>query len=401
MKEVDEVKAIDASLRPIPGVVYERIVKMHKDMLYQEWDGRERAQFIDSRLFTIWQYRGDYQICRLMQCRIKWWKRREQMDVVLNDEVARWYLNVNSLNEHHFYKPYYYATRDFAHHRDIRYVTRLSDFGQYVANICGYPVSVRLHSKIRRNGLKVEMMKCVEQDAHIKSWNDKSVVKKILAYPMAETVVKSKYWRLIGVFEPSKQSDIVKLVIRNNVKIEQSNWSMLVDAVNMMEEENIDWHNGKILTDWLKYHDMITKRRLKREEERRRRQEYEELMKQMNEERDFLASHAKWLGISWNDCDMVFSVLSSINDYFEEGQAMHHCIFSNHYWRNPVSVIVSVKDADGNRLATIEWNAKYDNVVQCRAKYNGVPERYNEIIESFNKNKKKYGLFSGRYEGVA
>lgn len=58
---------------------------------------------------------------------------------------------------------------------------------------------------------------------------------------------------------------------------------------------------------------------------------------------------------------------------------MHHCVFGMEYYKKSTSLILSAKDNDGNRLATIEYNTKNKEIVQCRAACNKVPERDAEI----------------------
>ena len=72
---------------------------------------------------------------------------------------------------------------------------------------------------------------------------------------------------------------------------------------------------------------------------------------------------------------------------------MHHCVFLNEYWNynlHPYSLILSAKDDKGKRLATIEWNMKTNEIVQCNAACNQVPERDKEIRQLITYNKAKF-----------
>lgn len=78
--------------------------------------------------------------------------------------------------------------------------------------------------------------------------------------------------------------------------------------------------------------------------------------------------------------NMTIRPLQSVDEFREEGKAMHHCVGTySQYWTNPNTLILSAKDNEGKRLATIEYNMARHDIVQCRAVCNGVPERDEEI----------------------
>ena len=68
---------------------------------------------------------------------------------------------------------------------------------------------------------------------------------------------------------------------------------------------------------------------------------------------------------------------------------MHHCVYAMGYYdynKKPNCLILSAKDGEGKRLATIEYNTKDFSIVQCRAACNQVPERDEEIRGLINSN---------------
>ena len=68
---------------------------------------------------------------------------------------------------------------------------------------------------------------------------------------------------------------------------------------------------------------------------------------------------------------------------------MHHCVYAMGYYdynKKPNCLILSAKDSEGKRLATIEYNMKDLTIVQCRAACNQVPERDEEIRGLINSN---------------
>jgi hypothetical protein len=51
------------------------------------------------------------------------------------------------------------------------------------------------------------------------------------------------------------------------------------------------------------------------------------------------------------------------------------------------SICLTARDAQGNRLATIEFDLKTLQVLQCRAEHNNTPERYAELVQLMEDNK--------------
>ena len=129
--------------------------------------------------------------------------------------------------------------------------------------------------------------------------------------------------------------------------------------------------------------------------EQRRRMEIERIRRERNERRrderakkNYAKNHAKWLGIVIVGDNIVIRPLQSIEEFEEEGKAMHHCVYACGYYKKKDTLILSAKDNNGKRLATIEYDTKRGEIVQCRAACNQVPERYDEICELVRDNMK-------------
>ena len=96
------------------------------------------------------------------------------------------------------------------------------------------------------------------------------------------------------------------------------------------------------------------------------------------------------LTISLSGKNLTVRPLQSVDEFAEEGKAMHHCVFSNGYYKHPDTLILSAKDRKGNRLATIEYNTKRFTIEQCRAACNGVPKRDAEIRELITSHRQDF-----------
>jgi len=94
----------------------------------------------------------------------------------------------------------------------------------------------------------------------------------------------------------------------------------------------------------------------------------------------------KFFGMKITDGNIVICPLESITQFYQEGKAMHHCVYSNGYYKRSDCLILSAKDTDGKRIETIEVNLKTLDIVQSRAVCNGVSEYHDQIVKLVKKN---------------
>ena len=58
-------------------------------------------------------------------------------------------------------------------------------------------------------------------------------------------------------------------------------------------------------------------------------------------------------GVEFSDGEICIKVLDSVEAIRQEGEAMHHCVFTNEYYLKADSLILSAT-IDGKRIETIE-----------------------------------------------
>ena len=78
-------------------------------------------------------------------------------------------------------------------------------------------------------------------------------------------------------------------------------------------------------------------------------------------------------------------MLESVQEYIEEGQALHHCVFTNEYHLKEKSLILSASII-GKRIETIELSLKTMEVLQCRSLMNQNTEYNERIVHIVNTN---------------
>lgn len=124
----------------------------------------------------------------------------------------------------------------------------------------------------------------------------------------------------------------------------------------------------------------------------------------------YIEARKKFFNINLVDEKNKFSiqVLKSVDDFYEEAERMHHCVYENKYYdmeRHPNSLILSARVGEDwnnpeKRLETIEINLETYTIIQSRAVNNGVDKLHNKIlalilqnmdfIQRIDKSKKSY-----------
>ena len=63
---------------------------------------------------------------------------------------------------------------------------------------------------------------------------------------------------------------------------------------------------------------------------------------------------------------------------------MHHCVAQCHYYQKVDSLILTARDAQGNRLETIEIDLKSFKIIQSRGVCNQDSPKHKEIVKLMN-----------------
>ena len=173
-----------------------------------------------------------------------------------------------------------------------------------------------------------------------------------------------------------------KITLRNHYDI--IDIALWCDYVDMLCRLGKDIHSPKYVCpeNLQEAHDTAQRKlqtKQDKEAETRRRQQAIE-----NEER-FQALKAPFFGIAFTDGVIQVKVLESLQEYLEEGKALHHCVFTNEYYLKKQSLILLAR-IDGKRIETIEVFLETMKVIQCRGLQNKNTEYHDRIIDLVNRN---------------
>ena len=127
-----------------------------------------------------------------------------------------------------------------------------------------------------------------------------------------------------------------KITLRKHYLI--TDIALWCDYVDMLKRLGKDAHSPKYVCpeNLQEAHDMAQRKlqaQQDKEAEARRRQQAIE-----NEER-FQELKAPFFGITFTDGVIQVKVLESVQEYLEEGKALHHCVFTNEYYLKEQSLI--------------------------------------------------------------
>lgn len=225
-------------------------------------------------------------------------------------------------------------------------------------------------------------------NALLNQYKGDTSVLRVIAYPWAETMRKTgqeklfKY--LVNQYKllPRGAEHAINICNRNHYKINDP--SLWLDHLEVLCYLRLDTHNAHYVCPanlGEAHHEMLLRKRKveeKRRAERALRENQRRLKRMEKEKQSYEERWGKALQIALSGKNLSVRPLQSLDEFAAEGAAMHHCVFANEYYKRQ-NMILSAKDGEGNRLATIEYNIRKGEIVQCRAACNKVPARDAEI----------------------
>lgn len=203
-----------------------------------------------------------------------------------------------------------------------------------------------------------------------------------------ETLIKAKQYALASYFcnysNLSKYWPAMKIAIRRGYRVKDA--SLWRDYISDCLRLGYDVRNSYYVCphNLAEAHSKTTAIIAQREQEARERAQ------RANDARDNLEYQERWanlLSLRLQLGNIRARLLSSVEEFYEEGKAMCHCVYTNHYYRKEGSVVFTVRDVDDHRLATVEYDIVRSQVLQCQGKANTKPERYTDIMAMFSANK--------------
>lgn len=231
--------------------------------------------------------------------------------------------------------------------------------------------------KLRRNGLKgslaeiepITLLQALLTDSRAETMF-KAGRKADLDYFLRHPICFDRYW------------STYKIVLRNHYHI--SDTSLWVDYLRLLERCGKDIHNSHYVCP------LNLKAEHDRYQERVRIiQEREKLDAQWKKAKEnegrFKELKGKFFGLSFTDGLIEVRVLESVEEYYQEGNALHHCVGQCEYYLKPKSLVFSAR-IDDKRIETVELSLENFKVLQSRGLCNQNTEYHDRIIQLVQKN---------------
>lgn len=156
------------------------------------------------------------------------------------------------------------------------------------------------------------------------------------------------------------------------------------DYIDLLRFFGKDLHNARYVcpADLSAAHDFYTARKRRHIDMERRR---EERQRAAEREALFVEAKGRFFGVEFSDGEICIKVLDSVEAIRQEGEAMHHCVFTNGYYLKADSLILSAT-IDGKRIETVEVSLKRMEVVQSRGVCNKNTPYHGQILQLMKGN---------------
>ena len=337
-----------------------------------------RARKLKQRqYFTVLTTSGGYQVLRMylliagmekgyqasssvMEIGQYWWDERGRQSIVAVQRTMGHYID------------------SFAYYSPMA-IRRDNEAYRFVAR-CPLCPKVKLSDTLKRNGFEGKCYGIAPT----------SLIPALLTDSRAETLLKAgrtehlRYFlsraRTIDEYWPA-----YKITLRRGYDI--TDIALWCDYVDLLKKLGKDTHNAHYVCpeDLQQAHDEVHRKLRARQE---REQEEHKRQKAQEDEARFQKLKAPFFGITFTDGTIQVRVLESVQEYIEEGQALHHCVFTNEYHLKEKSLILSAR-IEGKRVETIEVSLETMQVIQCRGLQNKSTEYHDRIIDLVHRNIKQ------------
>lgn len=224
-------------------------------------------------------------------------------------------------------------------------------------------------------------------DHNLRGITSLEAIQNIPKNPMMETLLKARQYQLLGfAMEEARRAErywpSMRICIRNKYVVKDAKmWVDYLDLLSYFRKDLLNAHYvcpGNLKREHDKW--MVKKRlRQEREEAERKRE------KAIKDERRFRELKARFFGIFFSDGELQVRMIESVEEFMMEGDAMHHCVFTNEYYLKKDSLILSARIGD-KRVETVEVSLKKLDVVQSRGVCNKNTEYHDRIVELVRRN---------------
>ncbi len=203
-----------------------------------------------------------------------------------------------------------------------------------------------------------------------------------------ECLLKRKEFALLSYYFGSRGHLVdrfwktICITFRNGYKIKDLN--LWFDYLEILQNLGLDCLNAHYVcpNNLEDNHTFYLARRQRRDERQRKKDLIASIQ---SYEPTYYKEKSKYFDIELGNDEIQISVIRSVQDFYEEGKELNHCVFTNGYYKREYSLILSAK-IEGKRIETIEVSLTDFNIVQSRGLRNSKSEYHDKIIDLVNQN---------------
>jgi len=92
-----------------------------------------------------------------------------------------------------------------------------------------------------------------------------------------------------------------------------------------------------------------------------------------------------FFGLSFTHKNITISVIENVQDFMDKGDTLHHCLFTNGFYKKKNSLILSAK-VDNASVETIEISLKNMEIIKCRRMKNTASTHHRQILGLMSRN---------------
>jgi len=389
-----EASKINAKIKEDISICDKNWIVEYSDYSYYCSGGNKKETVV---YFTLTENRKDWTIDRLYRI---YRYNNKKSPVYLIMEVGRIFVKDDKI--------LYFTKQRFVMNSWVPYDTfsyssnielRKNDLNSYGYSISGV-FSLSEYERRRHGGKRV---KCIHDKP--KGLN------KVLKFSYGETLYNQGENMLIDkLIYNSHTKELlssIRIAKKHGFVFNKDNVHKWFDMVNSMIYLHKDNHNPKyVAPDNLDYtHNLFVGKVSRKKEGDRRilmeltriKAEKEQLIKlnkEIKENEEYIKRRRRFYDMVISDGNFFISVLKDINEFFEEGKCMSHCVFSCEYYKKKESLILSARNAKGERIETIEVDLKKFKVIQCYGYKDVFTSHHQKILDLTKRNMNKIRMFN-------
>ena len=334
--------------------------------------------------FAVVTTRANFQVIRVIHDEYNS-RKGEKAEYIVNEALQRWFdaegNEVNIARKKHF-MPRYCDAWNFDSDMEIR--SRTTNYNN-IPIYATYP-KCRVLPIIRRNGFN---------GFHYTDPYD--LLKGLMSDNKVETLVKTRQYGLLSYYLYRSQYrrdswQLIRICLRHGYKVKDvTTW---YDHINTLERLGMDTHNPIYLcpqnlrSEHNRLVELLKRRDEKERVERERNAEIQRKIRQRKDDeakKTYPQRMSRYLDLVFSDGLIEITVLQSAEEFYNEGEIMHHCVYSNAYYAENNSLVMSAHIGD-KRIETIEIDLRRLIISQSHGAYNQDSKYHNRIVSLVQRN---------------